>query len=186
MSGCEQKHLVSSRGNQYIYNFESKCRICRNKHFHSIMFKKPRLLAALIVRGKKSKILLEIFFELKKKKLEWLRDLNYKAIRDFCISETCHCCTSLKLSFISKLFQGLLVVILCMILYPKYRISVESTLAVHCGGGQQIEFLFFSYLFLPSSNASLILVPDLTSQGISDAITPFLGKVKEYLTFHSI
>lgn len=71
-----------------------------------------------------------------------------------------------------------------------YRISVESTLAVHYGGGQQIEnwvsFLFFSYLFLPSSNPPLILVPDLTSQGIFDTITPFLGKVQEYFTFHSI
>lgn len=177
--------LVSSRGNQYIYNFESKCRICRSKHFHSIMFKKTRLLAALIVRGKKIQDTAGNILWIKKK-LEWLRELNYKAIRDFCISETCYCCTSLKLSFISKLFQGLLVVILCMILYPKYRISVESALAVHCGGGQQIEFLFFSYLFLPSSNPSLILVPDLTFQGIFDAITPFLGKVKEYLIFHSI
>lgn len=153
------------------------------------MFKKPRLLAAFIVRRKKkSKILLEIFFELKKK-LEWLRELNYKAIRDFCISETCHCCTPLKLSFISKLFQGLLVEILCTILYPKYRIGVESTLAVHCGGQQMenwVSFLFFSYLFLLSSNPSRVLVPDLNSQGISDAITSFLEKVKEYLTFRSI
>lgn len=72
-----------------------------------------------------------------------------------------------------------------------YRISAESTLAVHYRGGQQLEnwvrFLFSNYLFFPAlTPASLILVPDLTSQGIFDTITPFLGKVQEYLTFYSM